>query len=69
MSPKERGLSKFQKHTFCRHDNTNVPRASRFSLNQPLKSADDQHFGILENVVTYEKVHIFSFFSEFQFFF
>jgi hypothetical protein len=64
MLPKERGLSKFLKHIFCRRGITNVLRASRFRLNQPLKSGDDQLIGILKNVVTYEHVDFF-FFSKF----
>ena len=57
--PRSGGCRNSKKHRLCRQDSTNIPRASCFSLNQPLKSAVDQHNGILKKAVTYEHVDFF----------
>jgi len=53
--------AKFEKHEFSRHGDIKVFCDLRFSLNQPLKSAEDCYStGILKNVIkTYENVEFF----------
>ena len=52
---------KFDKHGFFRHGDTKVLCDLRFSLNKPLKSAEDYYStGILKNVIkTYENLDFF----------
>jgi hypothetical protein len=59
--------AKLKNHWFCKHDDIKVLRDLRFSLNQPLKSANDQYIGILKNRVKRWEYFSFCFSVTFNF--